>query len=106
LSKALLAREGYTTKHWQPGFVFLFAGALAVVGPNFLYLKLLMIGIGLAAAGASVWFFRGLGLGRAAFALALLFAATPLYFDYSHRLMSEAPFLAFLVLALAAMPVR
>jgi 4-amino-4-deoxy-L-arabinose transferase-like glycosyltransferase len=102
-AKSLLAGEGYPTKHWQPGFPLMLAGALAVVGLDFLRLKLLMITLGLATAALSLRFFRGLGLQAAAPVLALLFAATPLYFDYSHRLLSEVPFLAFLVLALVAL---
>jgi 4-amino-4-deoxy-L-arabinose transferase-like glycosyltransferase len=101
-AKGFLAHQPYPVKHWHPGFPVLLAGALAVVGLDFLRLKLLMITLGLITAIASVRFFRDFGLPHAAPAMALLFAAGPLFFDYSHRLMSEVPFLALLVLTLAA----
>ena len=105
LAKSLLREGGYLSKHWQPGFPVMLAGMLAVVGLDFVRLKLVMVTLGLFTAALSVPFYARLGLSHAAPALALLFAATPIYFDYSHRLMSEIPFLMFSLSALVALEV-
>jgi hypothetical protein len=97
-AKGFLAHQPYPVKKWHPGFPLLVAAALAILGFNFLRLKLLMITVALATVGASVRWFRDAGLVYAAPSLGLLFATNPLFFDYSHRVMTEIPFLFFLVL--------
>jgi hypothetical protein len=103
LAKALLVGEGFQTRHWQPGFPVMLSGALALVGLEFYRLKFMMITLAIATALASVRLFRRAGYVDAAVILGLLLAATPLYFDYGHRLMSEIPFIAWSLLALVAL---
>lgn len=71
-------------------------------GLNFYALKLIVATIGLLGAFAATRLFVFAGVSRPAL-LGLLLAATPLYFDYSHRLMSEVPFVASSLVALTAL---
>ncbi len=103
LAKSLLAGEGYPTRHWMPGFPLLLSQGIAAFGLDFLLLKLAMVALSIVAVGFTFLLFKRLVGTAIAFPLALLLAATPIYFDYSHRLMSEVPYLAFCMAALVAM---
>lgn len=103
LAQGLLAGQGYPTKHWQPGFPLYLSGLVAMGGLSFWWLKLAMATLGLCTAAFAYRLFRNLGVGSAAIVLAAMLAATPLYYDFSHRVMSEVLFVTCSVLALAAL---
>lgn len=103
LAESLLAGKGYPTKHWLPGFPVMLAAALWLFGPNWLLLKLSMVGLGFLTAFLAYVLYRQWLKESAAALLALLLSATPMYFYFAHRLMSEIPFLAVSLLALLAL---
>ncbi len=85
---------------YPPGYPVLMAPLLAIFGRNFVVLKLLSV----AFTVSSVLVFCVLSKERAGpplwLAMSLAFAASPVVVDYSHWLLSEAPFLFFTLLAL------
>ncbi|HTN76789.1 MAG TPA: hypothetical protein VL096_16130 [Pirellulaceae bacterium] len=103
LARGLLTGDGYPSKHWMPGFSVMLAGLVALFGANWVALKLAMLGISLVGVLLSFRLFRTQLPAVAAWPLALVLAATPLYFDYSHRAMSEIPALVSAVAALLAL---
>lgn len=103
LGKSITEGEGYPTKHWMPGFPLLLGTAIKILGLDFLRLKLVMIVASLFSLAVCFFLFRNFVNHNTAMILALLVGATPIYFDYSHRLMSEVPFLTFSLLGLVAL---
>ena len=103
LAKGLLRGDGYPTKHLQPGFPLVLATWITAVGLDFYWLKLFAMTCGLATAALSIRLFQRAGYPHVAPLLGCALAATPIFFDYSHRLMSEIPFLACSTIALLAL---
>lgn len=85
---------------WPPLFASLLAGVIAVVGLNWLVLKLLMVLIGLGALALlhRLWRDDALGIWTV-----LLTALSPVIFLYSHHTMTEMPYLAAVVATLLAL---
>jgi len=85
---------------YPPGYPMLMAPLLAIFGRNFVVLKLLSV----AFTVSSVFVFSLLSKERVSprlwLATSLAFAVSPVVVDYSHWLLSEAPFLLFTLLAL------
>ncbi len=85
---------------YPPGYPVLMAPLLAIFGRNFVVLKLLSV----AFTVSSVLVFCVLSKERVSpllwLAMSLAFAVSPVVVDYSHCLLSEAPFLFFTLLAL------
>jgi hypothetical protein len=102
LSKSLVSGNGYPTKHWMPGFPAMLGITIRWVGEDWLRLKLAMIGLSLVTLFIVRQLYARVASPQHATPLALVLAVTPLYYDYSHRLMSEVPFLTLSSLALLA----
>jgi 4-amino-4-deoxy-L-arabinose transferase-like glycosyltransferase len=85
---------------YPPGYPLLLAPLVALFGPNIVLLKLLSV----ALTVGSVLLFSVLVRGRLGergwLWVALAFALCPVVVDYSHWMLSEAPFLFFTLLAL------
>ena len=85
---------------YPPGYPVLMVPLLAIFGRNFVVLKLLSV----AFTVASVLVFCVLSKERVSpllwLAMCLAFAVSPIVVDYSHWILSEAPFLFFTLLAL------
>ena len=85
---------------YPPGYPVLMAPLLAIFGRNFVVLKLLSV----AFTVSSVLVFCVLSKERVSpllwLAMCLAFAVSPIVVDYSHWILSEAPFLFFTLLAL------
>jgi hypothetical protein len=96
-----LQQGSYPTKHWMPGFPMIVSLATFIFGLNFTALKLVMVGFAAAALASSYWLYRQLTDPALAAVMTVLLAFCPAFFDYSHRLMSEIPSLATMMLSLA-----
>ena len=85
---------------YPPGYPVLMAPLLAIFGRNFVVLKLLSV----AFTVSSVLVFCVLSKERVSpllwLTMCLAFAVSPIVVDYSHWILSEAPFLFFTLLAL------
>ena len=97
---AYLAGEPVPHTKYPPLYPMLLAPLLALFGRNFVVLKLLSVALTVGSVfvftvlvreryGSPVWFWLGLA-----------FAASPVVVDYSHWMLSEAPYLFFTLLAL------
>ena len=103
LARNLLIGEGYPTKHWMPGFSLALTGLIGPFGANWIILKLAMIVVSLLTFSLSLRLFQRVAPRSSALPLAVVLASTPLYFDYSHRVMSEIPAVATTLATLVAM---
>jgi hypothetical protein len=96
---------GYRTKHWMPGFPYLLSWLIGVFGLDYFKLKLSIVAFGVGAYAATFAYVRCIAVPLAhrhliAWVVTLSTAASPLLFDYSHRLMSEMPALCCAMIAL------
>ena len=103
LAKSIINTHTYPTKHWMPGYPLILSFAISLFGVNLLYLKLMMIFIAIIAVISSVWLYKNIFQKFDSFLLALILASCPLFFDYSHRLMSEIVYIAFFMFTLASL---
>jgi hypothetical protein len=102
LGKSIINENTYNTKHWMPGFPVMLGVMIRWFGQDWLRLKLAMVACSLATLVIVRQIYARIASPRHATLLTLALALTPLYFDYSHRLMSEIPFLAASSLSLLA----
>lgn len=98
LTRSLAETATYPSVHWSPGLPMLFAPLVRLAGEDMTLIKLGMVALALGTAGA-VFAWATPIVGRFAAALvALSVASSPVFFDYSHRFLSEIPFTLFVVL--------
>jgi 4-amino-4-deoxy-L-arabinose transferase-like glycosyltransferase len=98
LTRSLAETASYPSRHWSPGLPMLFAPIVHVVGIQLTVIKLGMVTVAFAAIGATFTWAKAI-VGRLPAALvALAAASSPVFFDYSHRFLSEVPFTLFVLL--------
>src|SRR5258705_13025312 len=98
LTRSLAETATYPSVHWSPGLPMLFAPLVRLAGEDMTLIKLGMVALALGTAVA-VFAWATPIVGRFAAALvALSVASSPVFFDYSHRFLSEIPFTLFVLL--------
>ena len=98
-AKDILHGHGFLTKHWMPGFPYFLSMVIKITGVSWEPLKIVMILISFSALFAAYLLFSRIVEIKTAVMLSLYLAVIPLYFDYSHRVMSEIPYLLASLLA-------